>query len=60
MRKISLYWWYVRYAILAVNAIRCSPAFAWSMATANGDDEFKDGISPKDALYEELSYWDGD
>lgn len=55
-----LYWWYVRYAWLAMWRLRCSPSFAWAMATAAGDEFFLAGDSPGDSLDEELSCWDDD
>ena len=58
MTKISLYWWYVRYAILAMIILHCKPRFAWSMATATGGQEWSEGMTPRGALDNELSYWD--
>ena len=60
-QTIKLFWWRLRYAVLAMWVIHCKPSFAWGMATAD-DTGFKEGDSPREALDEELSYWteDGD
>lgn len=59
MTAIKLFWWRLRYAILAMRLIRCSPQFGWDMACAD-DTAFHDGETPLDALHEELSYWTDD
>ena len=58
--EMRLYWWYARYAWLAIWRLRCSLSFAWTMATAAGDEFFLAGDSPGESLDSELSYWDDD
>lgn len=58
--RISIFWWYLRYAVIAMRSLRCSPSFAWGMATANGDGPYLDGYSPSEMFLEEMSYWSAD
>ena len=59
MKNIRLFLWQLRFMFHAILLIRCSPFFAWEMATTN-EQWFVEGYSPKEALWEELSYWDVD
>lgn len=59
--KVKELWWRVRYAFHAVKLLHCSPRYGWMMANAV-DDELEEMLTmePKDALEEEVSYWDRD
>lgn len=59
MKKISMLWWQLRFVLHAILLLRCSPFFAWKMAAAN-EEWFIEAYTPKEALLEELSYWDVD
>ena len=58
--RARLYWWYARYAILAIWRYHFSPRMAWAMATACGDEWFLAGDTPSDAIEEEVSRWTDD
>ena len=55
---VRLYRWYAWYTVLAMWYVHVSPSGGWTMATANGDEFFKNEYSPYESLMEELSYWD--
>lgn len=50
--------WNLRYVWVASWYLRQSPHHSWSMAI-NADDYFNDDFTPRDALMDELTYWDG-
>ncbi len=57
--KLNEFWWRIRYAFDAIKRLHCSPKYAWRMASAiDYDSTDMATITPKDALEEELSYWD--
>jgi len=56
---MKYWWWKIRYAYWAMRWTYCSPKSAWYMATVD-DLGFKEGSTPKDAVYDELSSWDAD
>lgn len=59
MKNVRLFLWQLRFVFHAILLLHCSLFFAWEMATAN-EEWFVEGYPPKEALWEELSYWDVD
>lgn len=57
LNRPSVVWWRIRFAFHAVIALRCSPFFGWDMAKADSEGWMADGYSPKEAFWEELTYW---
>jgi|KBSSwiStaDraftv2_1062776.scaffolds.fasta_scaffold00526_26 hypothetical protein len=58
MKRIAIFWWRIRFAALAMLRLRCGPVFAWRLATADFDGGlWEEGVSPREALDTELSYW---
>lgn len=58
---MSYFWYRVHYAFWMWEATRCPLAYAWSSAQAFSVDEwvadYANDITPKEAVYEELSQW---